>query len=87
MRSNPSDARAVRTPRVPHELAASAREDIEHLRRLTLEERGRLIMVACRGAARIEQGRRENAMPPAVSAPWPASTWEFLRRNAPNARR
>ncbi|MFV2070149.1 MAG: hypothetical protein ACC645_24545 [Pirellulales bacterium] len=87
MRSNPAEARAERTSRVPHELAACAREEIEHLRRLTLQERGRLIVVACRAAARIEQGRLENGLPPTVSAPWPASTWEFLRRNAPNARR
>ena len=61
-------------------------ERIDALRSLTLEQRGRLIMQACRAAARIEQGRRLSDLAPSQPAPWPQSTLEFLRSHARRVR-
>jgi hypothetical protein len=63
-------------------LAEDLAAEIVELRRLTLEQRGQLIAAACRAAAEIERSRRENGLPPSVSAPWPTSTWEFLKKHA-----
>ena len=49
-----------------------------------LEQRGELIIAACRAAARIEQGRLASGLPPSSPAPWPESTWRLLRAHAPN---
>jgi hypothetical protein len=73
-------------PRLPQVSASMLSEEIEFLRGLTERQRSEMIVSACRAAARIERSRRENGMPPSVSAPWPDSTWEFLRQHAPNAR-
>ena len=73
--------------RLPHESPDHLMEEIEFLRSLSLDERGRMIASACRAAAKIARSRLENGLPPIVSAPWPVSTWEFLKKNAPNARR
>jgi hypothetical protein len=56
--------------------------EIEQLRGLTLEERAHLIAVVCRAAAEIERSRRQSGLPPSVSVPWPASTWEILKKQA-----
>ena len=61
-------------------------DDIAYLRSLTLEERAQMLASACRAAARIQEGRLASGLPPAQPAPWPASTLEFMRRHAPNAR-
>jgi hypothetical protein len=60
--------------------AISAQEngDIEQLRQLSLEDRGKLIGVACRAAAKIEASRTRIGLPPTEPAPWPDSTWNYL---------
>lgn len=60
---------------------------VELFRSLPLDERGELIIAACRAAAQIEQGRLASGLPPSQPAPWPESTWQLLRRYAPNGQR
>jgi hypothetical protein len=62
-------------------------EQVELFRSLSLDERGELIMAACRAAAQIEQGRLDSGLPPSQPAPWPESTWQLLKRHAPNGQR
>lgn len=57
-------------------------EDLAALRRLSLDERGRLIESACRTACEILESRRQCGLPDEQPAPWPASTVEFLKRHA-----
>ena len=71
-------------PTIPSEIDAA---ETERLRGLSLEQRGRLLALACRAAARIERSRVANGLPRTISIPWPESTWEFLRRNGPRTRR
>lgn len=52
--------------------AAAKSGDIARLRSLSLDERGKLIAVACAAAG----------LPRSEPAPWPASTWEFQKRHA-----
>ena len=59
-------------------------ERIEELRSLTMEERGQLIVLACRAAARIEQDRELSGLEPVQPAPWPRSTFEFLCKHTRN---
>jgi len=59
--------------------------EVERLRTLTDRERGEMILAVCRAAAEIHSGRLKSGLPPATPTPWPASTWELLRRNAANA--
>jgi hypothetical protein len=54
----------------------------EQLRGRSLQERGDLIIAACRAAAEIERGKIASGRPPSQPAPWPESTWEWLRRFA-----
>jgi hypothetical protein len=56
--------------------------EIERLRGLSDRERGEMILAVCRAAAEIHAGRLKSGLPPATPAPWPASTWELLRRHA-----
>lgn len=63
------------------------KERVELLRSLSLAERGELVISACRAAAQIEQGRLDSGLPPSQPAPWPESTWQLLRRYAPNGQR
>ena len=56
--------------------------DVDWLRSLTDVQRGRMIAAACRTAAAIHAGRLRSGLPPATPAPWPESTWEFLRKHA-----
>ncbi|MBN2578427.1 MAG: hypothetical protein JXB10_05500 [Pirellulales bacterium] len=56
------------------------------LRKLSLNERGRLIESACEAAAVIHCSRLAAGMPDAERDPWPASTWEFLKREAARVR-
>jgi hypothetical protein len=65
--------------------AADAAENAR-LRSLTERERAEMLDAACLAAEEIERSRIAAGMPPTQPAPWPASTWEFLRRHAPNAR-
>jgi hypothetical protein len=72
--------------KLPHEPPEVVKTETEFLKGLTLEQRSHMIVSACRAAARIERSRIENGLPPSVSAPWPESTWKFLKQHAPNAR-
>ena len=61
--------------------------EIERLRGLSDRERGEEILAVCRAAAMIHAGRVASGLPPATPAPWPASTWEFLRKCAADDKR
>jgi hypothetical protein len=61
---------------------AELEEQVESFRALSLEQRGELLIAACRAAAEIERARSSNGLPPSRPAPWPESTWELLRRHA-----
>jgi hypothetical protein len=54
---------------------------MERLRASSLRERGVMIELACEAAVTIDRSRRAAGLP-AAPAPWPASTWEFLRKHA-----
>ena len=62
--------------------AALLDDELAALRRLSLDERGRLIESACRTSAEILAGRRQCGLPDERPSPWPASTVEFLKRHA-----
>jgi len=68
------------------DISALENGDLEHLRGLSLEERGKLIAIACRAAAKIEASRAQMGMPPSEPAPWPESTWNYLAEWARRAR-
>jgi hypothetical protein len=70
------------SPAVPIPKAIHAERDLAALRALSLEERGRLIKAACRTTAAILTSRRAMGLPDPAPAPWPDSTWEFLRKHA-----
>ena len=65
---------------------ALERRDIERLRKLSLQERGELLMAACRAAAEIESSRLRMGLPPTRPVPWPESTRKFLAEAARRAR-
>ena len=67
--------------------AAADKAEIARLRGLTMRERGILIERACETAAEICRSRRAAGLPETEPAPWPASTWEFLRKHAARVRR
>ena len=56
--------------------------NLARLRALTMQERSRLIESACETAAVIYRSRLAAGLPGLQRAPWPASTWEFLRKQA-----
>jgi hypothetical protein len=60
--------------------------DIARLRALSERERSRLIESACEAAAVIYRSRLAAGLPDMEPAPWPASTWAFLRRHAARVR-
>jgi len=60
--------------------------DLLRLRSLSMAQRGALIESACESAAIIQQSRKVAGLPPVEPAPWPASTWEFLKRHAARVR-
>ncbi len=66
--------------------ATAANQDVERLRSLSPRERGVLIEQACEAAATIHRSRLAAGLPVPEPAPWPKSTWDFLRKNAANAR-
>jgi len=66
-------------PHVPDAVLA-AEDDIAYLRSLGLQDRGRLLVAACRAAAAIEAGRRRSGLPPSSPAPWPPSTVQFMKK-------
>jgi hypothetical protein len=67
-----------------HGMAAD--QDAARLRALSLCERSVLIESACEAAAVIDRSRIAAGLPAVEPAPWPPSTWEFLRKHAARAR-
>jgi hypothetical protein len=63
----------------------AAKSDVSHVRSLSLGERAELLIAACRGAATIEEGRRQSGLPPSTPVPWPDSTREFMTKWASHA--
>lgn len=59
-------------------------DDTAGLRVLSLEQRGEMIILACRAVAAVERGRIASGLRPSQPAPWPASTWALLRKYAPD---
>jgi len=62
--------------------AAADEAELAKLRSLTMRQRAALFKSACEAAMAIERSRRAAGLPPTEPAPWPASTWEFLRKHA-----
>ena len=60
--------------------------EFRRLQELSLEERGRMLHAACQTAAQLAEARRAAGLPDPVPAPWPASTFEFLKRHAAHVR-
>jgi hypothetical protein len=60
--------------------------EFRRLRELSLEERGRMLHAACQAAAQLVASRRAAGLPDPMPAPWPASTFEFLKRHAAHVR-
>jgi hypothetical protein len=67
-----------------HEAANEA--DIARLRGLSVRERSVLIELACEAAAVMNRSRLAAGLPVVEPAPWPPSTWEFLRKHAARVR-
>jgi hypothetical protein len=63
-------------------LPEQEKRHLERIRSLDLAERGEMILSACRTASLLEQSRMASGLPPVQPAPWPASTLEWLRRQA-----
>jgi hypothetical protein len=63
-------------------LDAEVEKDIARLRTLDPRQRSALIVSACETAAVIDRGRIAAGLPASQSAPWPPSTWEFLRKHS-----
>jgi len=66
--------------------AALKADDFLRLRSLSMAQRSALLESACEAAAIIERSRIAAGLPPVEPAPWPASTWEFLKRHAARVR-
>lgn len=67
--------------------ATADREAAARLVELSMRERGDLLLAACRSAAQIYRGRLASGLPIESPAPWPASTWDFLKAQAQHVRR
>jgi hypothetical protein len=67
-----------------HEAASKA--DVARLRTLSVRERSVLIELACESAAVTNHSRLAAGLPAVEPAPWPPSTWEFLRKHAAHVR-
>jgi hypothetical protein len=65
---------------------AADAEETMRLRGLSPRERSALIESACEAAALIRRSRLAAGLPDVEPAPWPASTWDFLRRHAARVR-
>jgi hypothetical protein len=66
--------------------AAAAERDVRRLPELDPRQRAILIESACEAAAAINRSRLAAGLPEVEPAPWPPSTWEFLRKHAARAR-
>ena len=72
--------------RFPGAAVLAAEGDLSYVRSLSTEQRGELLIAACRAAAAIEQGRLQSGLPPSSPAPWPPSTRQFQRKWAAHVR-
>ena len=61
-------------------------EEAARLAGLSSRQRGERLLAACRSAASIYQSRLTAGLPIEEPAPWPASTWEFLKAKASHVR-
>lgn len=61
---------------------AASDDDYARLRALSMAERAAMLESACAAAVEIVRSRQAAGLPPVEPAPWPASTWEFLRKHA-----
>ncbi|MGO8747400.1 MAG: hypothetical protein ACLQNE_15560 [Thermoguttaceae bacterium] len=66
--------------------AALKADDLLRLRSLSMAQRSALLESACEAAAIIQRIRIAAGLPRTEPAPWPASTWEFLKRHAARVR-
>ena len=62
------------------------REEVLRLRGLGMEERSKLLEPACEAAIVIHRSRLAAGLPFMGRVPWPASTWEFLRKQTAHVR-
>jgi hypothetical protein len=77
------DARSLIEKQIAaHEQATQV--DFERVGQLTLQQRADLVDAACGAAVELAAERRRLGIPPISPAPWPESTWDLLRRFAPN---
>ncbi|MFM9963828.1 MAG: hypothetical protein ACKV2Q_21670 [Planctomycetaceae bacterium] len=67
--------------------SAADRAELALMTDLSLREHGDQLLAACRLASMIYQNRLATGLPMAESAPWPASTWQFLKAQASHVRR
>ncbi len=54
-------------------------DDLAKLRALSMKERGDLLSLACKAAARILESRRRMGIPDPEPEPWHPSTYEWLK--------
>ena len=66
--------------------AVADRQQAAELAVLTTRQRGERVMAACRSASLIYRSRLVAGLPIEQPAPWPASTWEFLKAKASHVR-
>ena len=67
--------------------AAADAADAAQLQAMSVEQRAQLIESACEAAAVLYRSRLAAGLSDVEPIPWPASTWEFLRRHAARVRR
>ncbi|MBI1900595.1 MAG: hypothetical protein HYS13_05735 [Planctomycetia bacterium] len=80
-----TDAEKIANTVAAHEAADQA--ELEKLRAMSIEERGRMIQAACRAAWEIHCSRIRAGLPPIPPDPWPESTIEFMRKHAAKFRK
>ena len=83
-RSTPDSAAIIQRLVKAHEEAS--RVELARVRKLSVGERAALIEAACEAAVTIERSRVAAGLPAVEPAPWPASTWEFLKRHSARGR-
>lgn len=62
------------------------RGDLAALRAMSMQQRSALLQQACRAASKLEASRIASGFPPSKPAPWPESTWQFLKEQTVRAR-
>jgi hypothetical protein len=61
--------------------------DLQEMRSLSLSERAHMLEAVCAAAMDFQEARAKMGLPPPIPEPWPNSTLELLRRDAPRGRR